>query len=192
MIKKIFKFLNKYELKLSQQYWYIKEGTIPATDNIRSLTPGARGIYGECFSEALLLNKKKLIEKTIGEILLPTYSYARFYYYKGELKEHRDRSACEISITLNIFADKDWPLWFAPLKNKKQKPKRIITKPGDAAVYEGCLYKHWRKPYSGKKCMQIFLHYVRANGDYTNYAKDEREYYGQRYEDRHKRVWNSL
>ena len=191
MIKKIFKFLNQYELQLSQQYWSIKEATTPAPDNASSVAPTARGIYGECFSETLLLSKKNLIEKTIGDVLLPTYSYARFYYHKGELKEHEDRPACEISVTLNIFSDKDWALWFVPLKNKKQKPQSMVTKPGDAVIYEGCLYKHWRKPYQGEKCMQIFLHYVRADGAYTNHAKDGREYCGQLYKDYHKKVWGS-
>jgi hypothetical protein len=34
--------------------------------------------------------------------MLPTYSYARIYANGDELKKHRDRPACEVSVTLHL------------------------------------------------------------------------------------------
>jgi hypothetical protein len=48
---------------------------------------------------------------------------------------------------------------------------------GDGVLYSGCDIEHWRNKcdgppdyYSG----QVFLHYVRANGPYAEYAGDKR------------------
>ena len=41
----------------------------------------------------------------------------------------------------------------------------ISQRPGDAVVYLGCQTPHWREPYPGTSCAQVFLHYVFAFGD---------------------------
>jgi hypothetical protein len=181
MIKPIPNFLNKEELKLTHQYWTLREPMLPPCDQC----PKSVATYGDFLSETFMVNKKDLVEKVAGEPLLSTYSYTK----------HSDRPSCEISITLNIEADKEWPLWFVKLdENKKPmkvEPCSLITKPGDAAVYEGCAYEHWRDPYEGKKCIQVFLHYVRANGRYTAFAKDGRKHFGQMKQDALQQVWKS-
>jgi len=191
MIKIIPNFLNKEELKLSQQYWSVREPTLKPCDQC----PNAVSTYGDFLSETFLTNKQHLVEKAVEEPLLATYSFSRMYYNDSILAKHSDRPSCEISITLNIEADKEWSLWFVKLdENKKPlqvKPSALITKPGDAAVYEGCGYEHWRDPYEGKKCMQVFLHYVRANGRYTAFVKDGRKHFGQMKEDALQQVWKS-
>ena len=32
--------------------------------------------------------------------------------------------------------------------------------PGDMLVYKGDKLEHWREPFTGKICGQVFLHYV--------------------------------
>ncbi len=46
---------------------------------------------------------------------LPTYSYLRVYKRGNLLKAHRDRPACEISMTVNLgmSAEEPWPIWIA-------------------------------------------------------------------------------
>ena len=117
------------------------------------------------------------------------------YYTNGLLAKHSDRPSCEVSVTLNIISDKNWKIWFHKLKNNRKidtnvKPVSLITKPGDAAVYEGCEYEHWREPYEGEKCMQVFLHYVRANGKYKNFAFDGRSKLGQDKQEAFKKLWS--
>lgn len=180
MIKQIDIFLTKDELKLAKEYWLIKEPNLP----ICPQCPNSVAIYNDILSETFLKTKQHLIEESIKEKLFPTYSYSRMYYTGGLLKKHIDRPSCEVSVTLNIFADKEWKIWFHKLGNNKKidtnaKPISLITKSGNAVVYEGCEYEHWRDLYKGEKCMQVFLHYVRSNGKYKNFIFDQRNRLGQ-------------
>jgi len=191
MIKNINKFLTKDELKLAKEYWLIKEHSLP----ICNQCPNSVSTYNDVLSETFLKTKKHLVEKSINEKLIPTYSFSRMYYTNGLLAKHSDRPSCEVSVTLNIISDKNWKIWFHKLKNNRKidtnvKPVSLITKPGDAAVYEGCEYEHWREPYEGEKCMQVFLHYVRANGKYKNFAFDGRSKLGQDKQEAFKKLWS--
>jgi alkylated DNA repair dioxygenase AlkB len=93
--------------------------------------------------------------------VLPTYTYAKIYAHGEVLKRHRDRPACEISITLNLKKNNEWPIWF-------QKPNgeeiSLELNQGDAVMYLGEIADHWRNAYQGQEHAQLFLHYVRAEG----------------------------
>jgi hypothetical protein len=111
------------------------------------------------------------IEVAVGEELLPTYSYARLYTNKNELIEHRDRPACEVSVTIQLGRSHhySWPIYMGG--------HRIDLAEGDGVIYSGCEIKHWRNVcdgpdnyYSG----QVFLHYVRKNGPYASEAGDSK------------------
>ena len=34
-------------------------------------------------------------------------------------------------------------------------------------IYSGCELEHWREPFEGNVCSQVFLHYNHANGPYA-------------------------
>lgn len=108
----------------------------------------------------LLCNKTKQVGKAIGEPVIPTYTYARVYKKGSVLAPHTDRDACEISITLNLKKDVDWPIFI----NNNTTTSKIELNPGDGLLYEGCAQEHWREEYSGEEYVQVFLHYVRAKG----------------------------
>lgn len=112
-----------------------------------------------------LLNEKVPdITDLLGEKVLPTYTYARVYKNGSVLERHRDRPACEISVTLNLNKDASWPIHF-------QRPDGSETfielDPGDAALYLGCRADHWRTEYQGQEYTQLFMHYVRSYGPYS-------------------------
>lgn len=111
----------------------------------------------------LLVEKTPQVSELAGEEVLPTYAYARVYSERGvELKRHRDRPACEVSVTLNLAKSEPWPICI-------QKPNGdevcLEQNPGDAMLYLGCVADHWRAPYTGERHVQVFMHYVRAHGD---------------------------
>lgn len=93
--------------------------------------------------------------------LLPTYSYARIYLNGGVLNPHTDRDACEVSVTLCLSKDIDWPIF---IKNPNGDTIGVELEPGDAVLYRGCIAEHWRDTYTGNKHVQVFLHYVDLNG----------------------------
>jgi hypothetical protein len=49
-----------------------------------------------------------------------------------------------------------------------QREYQLILKPGDMLIYSGCELEHWRKPFEGNLCGQVFLHYNHANGRFAN------------------------
>jgi len=117
---------------------------------------------------------KSVVEKVIGEKLYPTYYYDRFYFKGQDLKPHKDRESCEISVSMHIStnADYDWPIYFM----QGDETVSVATgKPGDAVLYKGCELEHWREPLIGNKNTyyhQIFFHYVRRDGYNVHYAYD--------------------
>tara|TARA_R100001224_G_C4019196_1_gene148771 strand:- start:593 stop:1207 length:615 start_codon:yes stop_codon:yes gene_type:complete len=115
---------------------------------------GAFSIYGDALMDCFLLKLHKKIEQVVGEKLFPTYSYARVYMKGNELKIHKDRKQCKFSTTLNLGGD-NWPIYMDDTP--------ITLSPGDMVVYKGCDIKHYRKPFTGDYCTQVFLHYVDKN-----------------------------
>lgn len=109
----------------------------------------------------LLVQKNPVVSELCGEPVLPTYANGRLYRHGEPLGRHRDRDACEISITLNLAQDTPWPLY---IDSPKSKAIRMDLEPGDAMLYLGCETDHWRDYYTGHNHAQIFLHYVIANG----------------------------
>lgn len=118
----------------------------------------------------LLCEKTPEISSAIGEVVLPTYSYARVYKNQSELTPHQDRDACEISLTLHLNGDSVWPIWIETPSGEKRS---VSLNPGDAMIYLGRIASHWRYPYNGEYYTQVFLHYVRSRGDcsYTYFDK---------------------
>ena len=120
--------------------------------------PNTYSAYSDIAMETLMLKCQPIMEKTTGFKLYPAYSYARIYKKGDELKRHKDRFSCEVSTTLNLGGD-DWPIYLEPSGKDGKKGTKIILKPGDMLVYYGCDLEHWRKPFKGTDCAQVFLHY---------------------------------
>jgi hypothetical protein len=123
----------------------------------------------EVMFETLLERMWPVIERTIEEELLPTYAYARLYSNGDILEKHTDRGACEVSVTIQLGRTHDyaWPIHMGSME--------YIMNEGDAIIYKGCEIEHWRNKCDGPEGYlsgQVFLHYVRKNGQYANEAGD--------------------
>lgn len=131
--------------------------------------PKSFGIYNYRPFLELLTNKTSYISELIGEPVLPTYTYARLYQ-KGEvLEKHKDRPSCEISVTLNLGGNKDWEIFFTKPNGEKVS---LNMSAGQAALYLGCESEHWRDAFEGDEYAQVFLHYVRSNGQNWQHCFD--------------------
>ena len=73
---------------------------------------------------------------------------------------------------INLSGD-FWPIYF---KDNDQKEKKVILKAGDIAIYKGMELEHWRDPFEGEYCVQVFLHY--ADEKNQNLLFDGREMLG--------------
>jgi len=130
--------------------------------------PNTYSQYANMAFETLLLKLQPIMEKTTKLKLYPNYTYARIYKPGDELKRHKDRFSCEISTTLNLGGDK-WPIYIEPSQKEGMKGVSVNLKPGDMLVYKGNILEHWREPFKGKDCAQVFLHY---NNSKTKGSKD--------------------
>jgi hypothetical protein len=141
------------------------QGTMGQKDEQVPQTPA---VYGDAEVDRLMQDLVPAIEAQTGLQLFPTYSYARLYKRGDALPPHRDRSACEISISLNLgqVPDEPWALHVSDFA--------ALLGPGDALIYRGCDHTHWREPYDGERVVQAFLHYVDQNGPYAGEKFDGR------------------
>ena len=140
--------------------------------------PNTYACYGDMFMETLMMKVLPIMQKHTEMTLVPTYSYARVYKRGDILKRHNDRLSCEISTTLHLGGD-PWAIFLDPTGTKsiidehKQiyKPNApkgipIDLNVGDMLVYSGCDLEHWREPFQGEHCAQVFLHYNNVDGPF--------------------------
>lgn len=123
--------------------------------------PNSHSVYDFMPFLRLLVEKIPEVSELLGEKVLPTYTYARVYKEGSELIRHRDRPACEVSLTLNLSKDKNWPIYF---QRSDGSETSLELEPGDAAMYLGCQSDHWRNKFDGQEYIQLFMHYVRSYG----------------------------
>ena len=168
--------LSKEICKLATQYALFEQGNDihgEHLDDLYGQVPGTHSVYSDPFMESLLLFLKPVAEKYSELSLIPTYSYYRIYKPGDILHPHKDRPSCEISMTLtldycysDVEDDYKWPL----IMNNKS----IVIDSGDAVLYRGCDHEHERKKLDvGENSfhVQVFLHYVDANGPYAEEHK---------------------
>ena len=124
--------------------------------------PNTYSHYADPVMETLLMKVLPVMKKETGLELVPTYSYARLYKKGDILKRHKDRPSCEISTTLNLGGD-PWSIFMEGVE--------VLLNTGDMLVYSGCELEHWREPFQGNVCGQVFLHYNHVNGPFANKNK---------------------
>ena len=145
--------------------------------------PNTFSVYGDPVMDTLLMKVLPRMQDETELNLIPTYSYARLYKQGDILKRHKDRPSCEISTTIHLGGDK-WSIFMDPTgsdnvideyKNihKPNAPKgnEVILDIGDMLVYSGCDLEHWREPFQGEVCGQVFLHYNHKNGPFAEKNK---------------------
>ena len=151
--------------------------------------PNTYSHYADPVMETLLVKVLPVMQQETGLDLIPTYSYARLYKNGDILHRHKDRPSCEISTTINLGGD-PWPIFINPdpnagytygpeigehkvqkYKPTKDKGVKLLLEVGDMLVYSGCELEHWREPFEGQVCGQVFLHYNHRNGPFAEKNK---------------------
>ena len=142
--------------------------------------PNTYACYADFVMETLMMKVLPKMQQETGLQLVPTYSYARAYKKGDILKRHKDRPSCEISTTLNLGGD-PWSIFIDETGSDNvideykniHKPNaptgtRVDLEIGDMLVYSGCDLEHWREPFEGDVCGQVFLHYNNVNGQFKD------------------------
>ena len=145
--------------------------------------PNTYSIYGDMFMETLMMKGLPVMQQHTEMNLMPCYTYTRIYKKGDKLRRHSDRPSCEISTTLHLGGD-PWPIFLDPTGTKSVvNEEKEIHKPnapkgisidlevGDMLVYSGYELEHWREPFEGDTCAQVFLHYNNIDGPFGTQNK---------------------
>ena len=149
---------NYYDIKYRVQKDY-DEGD----DN--TVFPIAKYRYAEPMAEAMLLSCQEGMSNVCGVELLPTYSFVRYYTKGNYLPRHIDRPSCEYSVTLPIHGT-GWSIFF--------EEEEVDLQLGDIVVYKGGELVHHRNALESDLQIQMHLHYVDANGEFSEFKYDKR------------------
>jgi len=164
-------FLDQSEINMLHHYTRLKHRYNNSRFDTEQTKMGETAFYSDLVMESLLINKLKLMEEKTNLKLYPTYSFWRMYAYLSDLKKHKDRPSCEISVSVMIGScGTDWKFYVGK--------ENFNLKPGDAVIYKGCEVEHWRDEFQGDWHSQVFLHYVDANGKYKEFHRDQRQLLG--------------
>ena len=134
------------------------------------MIPETYSHYGDIAMDTLLQTVKPVMEKETKIKLSETYSYARIYKKGDELKRHKDRYSCEVSTTMHLGGDK-WSIFLEPSGEEGKKGVEIKLNAGDMLIYSGCELEHWREPFTGENCGQVFLHYNDSSNPKAKFNK---------------------
>ena len=151
----------------------------PLIGGVDKQVPGCYTKYADWVMETLLMYMIPIMKAQTGMDLVPTYSYTRVYEKGNILRRHKDRPSCEVSTTLHLGGG-EWPIFLDPtgadfvveeykniIKPGAPKGVRVDLKVGDMLIYSGCDLEHWREPFQGNVCSQVFLHYNHAKGPFA-------------------------
>ena len=147
--------------------------------------PNTYSQYGDFFMETLMMKVLPVMQERTEMNLIPCYTYARIYKKGDILHRHKDRPSCEISTTLHLGGDL-WPIFLDPtgannilsgretttvIKPNAPQGIPVSLEVGDMLVYSGCELEHWREPFEGEHCAQVFLHYNNIDGPFGTQNK---------------------
>lgn len=145
-------------------------------------------IYGNAYPpfQAFLWALTPAMEAVTGRKLVPTYDYFRIYREGDICRVHRDRAACQhsLSLTLDYSDDVPWPLeiglggatgpqdLFA--EDFDGEPSASLAMGvGDAVAYRGVDHRHGRTmPNPNAWSAHLFLHWVDPEGPFADQAFD--------------------
>jgi len=126
--------------------------------------PNSHSYYNLPVCNILLGRLLDKVSKLTSKKLKPTYSYCRMCLKGADLKPHKDRPSCEYSVTLNLSQTHPWIIYMGA--------EGITQNPGDGVIYRGCEIEHSRPEFKGDEYVQVFLHYVDANGPHKDHVYD--------------------
>jgi hypothetical protein len=169
----------------------LPSGVVPAVPEglpLGVLTRNVFEVYSEHFPpmKTFLWGLTPAMEQITGRKLVPTYDYFRIYRQGDLCHVHRDREACEHSLSLTLaYSDgKTWPLELGREGETgpgdviaadfgSEPMSSLVMEVGDAVAYRGVEHRHGRTtPNPNAWSAHLFLHWVDPEGPHAERAFD--------------------
>ena len=148
-----------------------KEGKL-TTDTVQ--VQGAPASIADPFFDSMLPIFQPMAEEIFEKKLFPTYSCIRLYRHGDRLPPHKDRPACEFSLSVALAKSEDiddmgWPLW---VEKPDGTEHGSTTDLGEGVFYQGIEREHHRQPCPYQWALQGFWHYIEVDGAIYNAFKE--------------------
>lgn len=137
------------------------------------MCPLSDSIYKADFFKELQDSLIEPLSYIAGKKLKPSFNYARIYNTGEVLEKHKDRPACEYSISMTLGHAKNssiWPIYITT----EEGPEKLILDKGSLIFYKGVELEHYREKYLGEWQTQVFMHFVDSEGPYADHTDDEK------------------
>ena len=119
-----------------------------------------RNLYNPAVTRPLLQRCLALAEGAAGRTLYPVCTFVRDYQRHGTLIRHRDRDNLDVTLSVELEADAEWPL---QVEHADGSVASLLPAGDQAAIIEGRKLPHGRPgAYAGERCMMLLLHYSDA------------------------------
>lgn len=143
-------------------------------DQTYSSASDAVGAYSPVPGELMLRHCRARIEAVIGRELIENYAYWRRYHRGSVLRPHKDRTGCEITVTMTVETPPGSKAWPIMLTDFDGNTHAVALPAGAGVMFLGSQILHWRDPLEAEWQKQLFLHYVVKDGEFADYAFDRR------------------
>lgn len=135
---------------------------------------GPNNQYAPLPAQMFLGSLTSRMSALVGRELLPSFSFWRIYRQGDVLNRHKDRNACEVSVTISLMPNREdreiWPIDVTDLHGCSHSIKLPL---GSGLLYQGTEVDHWRNPLTIPEHYQMFLHYVVTDGPFAALIHDE-------------------
>jgi len=180
------KFIKEEHIELLQNYFFIKYKNLLYDEQLQLkfrrvndvICNAIDGLLVDPIVESMLLLYGQKVSNFLKVDLFPTYTSTRIYEKGNILSPHKDRPACEISLSCPILISDNLPSTLFLKHNNTTSSANLF--PGDVVFYKGYEVEHWREPLNSDFLIQMFLHYVQKDGKFKNLALDKRHFIGYR------------
>ena len=106
------------------------------------------------------------VAKILNKEIIPSFCYTRLYFPGSKLNVHKDRPACEITVS-HCHYGKPWKIFILE--------DEFITQTGTSICYEGIDKEHCRISPTLSRTLYSFYHWVEKGGKYEEFKYDTSE-----------------
>ena len=122
--------------------------------------------YGDYLTIISHLKITPHVSKIVNKELIPTFCYTRMYFPESKLTAHRDREACEITVS-HCHHGEPWKIHI--------EEEDFITQTGTSLCYNGVEQSHCRISPTPFKALYSFYSWVEKDGKYDEFKYDGSE-----------------
>jgi hypothetical protein len=148
----------------SHKVEHAKSANPPYNSPIKKDGYSGYDFYGDYLTIISHLKITPHVSKIVNKEIIPSFCFTRMYFNESTLNVHRDRKACEFTVSHCHYGE-PWKIYILE--------DEFITKTGTSICYEGIDKSHGRVTPLTHKALYSFYFWVEKDGKYDEFRYDE-------------------